>query len=216
MSIKTLWLLWTGFIFQELILLLEGNKFKNVNVMLLKSRYDHIHKADTQVCSSSGTASETTRSSMKPPTPSRWTAGSTSWPSASGRLTATMPAVRASGRAARGKTLCTSPPCISPWPAWPPSASATSPPPRTERRSSRWPWWWSDVSTRWWFYWEWDGFHSVWRFEKRPVACWLPPPEWCGSNTPITGFFFLPCFRLCKMPSLDYSPPPTFFFDEPK
>lgn len=95
---------------------------------------------------STGTASETMRSSTRPPTPSRWTAGSTSWLSASGHLTATTPAVQANGKVALARTLCTSPLCISPWPAWQPLASATSPPPRTGRRSSLWPWWWWDVS----------------------------------------------------------------------
>lgn len=100
------------------------------------------------ILSSKGTASETTRSSTRPPTPSRWTAGSTSWLSASAHLTVTTPAVLANGRAALARTLCTSPLCISPWLAWRPSALATSPPPRTGRRSSLWPWWWWDVSMR--------------------------------------------------------------------
>ncbi len=100
------------------------------------------------ILSSKGTALETTRSSMRPPTPSRWTVGSTSWLSASDRLTATTPAVLANGRVALARTLCTSPLCISPWPAWRPSALETLPPPRMGRRSSLWPWWWLDVSTR--------------------------------------------------------------------
>lgn len=84
---------------------------------------------------------------MRPPTRSRWTAGSTSWLTTSDHRTATTPVVLANGRAALARTLSISPLCISPWPAWRPSALATSPPRPTGRRSSPWPWWWWDVSS---------------------------------------------------------------------
>lgn len=89
---------------------------------------------------------------MRPPTRSRWTAGSISWLTTSDHRTATTPVVLANGRAALARTLSISPLCISPWPAWRPSALATSPPRLTGRRSSPWPWWWWDVSSCFYVY----------------------------------------------------------------
>lgn len=94
----------------------------------------------------SGTASGTMRSLTRTRRPSVTTAGSTSWQWTLAPLTSLTGPAQGNGKGVPARIPCTSPRCISPWPASPVWALGTSPHPQTSRRSLQWPSWWLVVS----------------------------------------------------------------------